>query len=279
MSMHPLPSLVPPLPSLPQLAPDSGLWRALREALADRRSGEIVLRCGDHTGRIHVVGGEIAWAQHSSQRLPLGAILKLGGVQIDPDTVQEVLEECKRERLHFIEVLEAWGLATREQSREGVRWFLVEQLRQMLAVQGATVLFLPSLLRVTPALTFALEELVELPRPSSGVYAAPPTLQESPELRKKLDEVKQHPGVLGLALWPRGGAREHLTMGEAPDQEQTQALLGALRLLGEQEGHVLVGSERQGLAAQALGPWAVVLGFDPGQITQGLVLKLLRSLR
>lgn len=280
-SLQMLASVQSPAPGgLPRIEPTSSLWRALREAIANGASGEIAIRCGEHTGRIHVVRGVIGWAQISSQRVSLGEILRMGGVALDDETVAAVLDECKQSRSHFADVLLRWGVATEAELRDGVRWFLVGQLRQMFAFPEATALFLPSTWQQVPPLSFTLEELVEVPSPSSGTHRL--SLRVAPfheGLRERLRKAAERSGVLGVAVVNRSRGDLQGGRGQQLSATVIRGLLGALDACEDEHAHALISAGDKGFAAVAIdAETAVLIAFRPDTIMPGLILALLRDL-
>lgn len=104
-------------------------------------NGELI--CAAMQLEIHVFlqAGRIAWATDSRHPFAFASHLQRIA-RIDPDTLRQVVEECRRERLPLGETLVEWGLA----SWDGVRTALAHQISlavsQLATLELAQTLFL-----------------------------------------------------------------------------------------------------------------------------------------
>jgi hypothetical protein len=136
-------------------------------------NGELI--CAASQVEIHVFlqAGRIAWATDS--RHPFAFATHLQTIaRIDPDTLRQVVEECRRERLPLGETLVEWGLA----SWEGVRTALAHQIElaveQLVTLDAAQTLFLERGFRdYNERLTFEVSAFVRSELPPAETEAPP----------------------------------------------------------------------------------------------------------
>jgi len=137
-------------------------------------NGELI--CAASQVEIHVFlqGGRIAWATDSRHPFAFATHLQ-SSARIDPDTLRQVVEECRRERLPLGETLVDWGLAT----WDGVRTSLAHQIAlavsQLASLDAAQTLFLERAFGdYNERLTFEVGEFVGVePVPEHPAIATP----------------------------------------------------------------------------------------------------------
>jgi CheY-like chemotaxis protein len=115
----------------------------LRATLADAtQAGDctVILRRGDTTGRIFFTGGKVAWAQVSDRPATLPAVFH----GLAPAEAREVLEDSRRTRRNFAEILVERGLVTKESAVEALRGFIRSSIRAMLLMNDPRVMLAPS---------------------------------------------------------------------------------------------------------------------------------------
>ena len=137
----------------------SGLvLQALSEAL-ESPGGEVMVRSGEAVGRIFVHEGRVAWAHVSTEPISLYELLE-PDAGVTSDDLRGVIEECKRTRRNFGEVLVAWGLVDRARLRERLCRWISRKLDAILHLPHPSVLFVPQAREYASDLTFALDEVL-----------------------------------------------------------------------------------------------------------------------
>ncbi|HSD88959.1 MAG TPA: hypothetical protein VLB44_15635, partial [Kofleriaceae bacterium] len=154
-------------------------------------NGELI--CAASQVEIHVFlqAGRIAWATDSRHPFAFASHLQTIA-RIDPDTLRQVVEECRRERLPLGETLVEWGLA----NWDGVRTALAHQISlavsQLESLDVAQTLFLERGFRdYNEKLTFAVGDFV----------TAAPTIEPEPAPEPRAPQAP-------AAAEPRGLARQ-----------------------------------------------------------------------
>lgn len=85
----------------------------MAELLRAGASGEIAVHAGVEGARIHVDAGRITWVHRLGHPLGLPALLAPAGITITEEVVREVVDECRRTRRTFGEILIAWSVVDR----------------------------------------------------------------------------------------------------------------------------------------------------------------------
>ena len=146
--------------------PIDELQRLSRESA----NGELICAASQVEVHVFLQSGRIAWATDSRHPFAFASHLQTIA-RIDPDTLRQVVEECRREKLPLGETLVEWGLA----NWDGVRTALAHQISlavsQLASLEVAQTLFLERGFRdYNEKLTFAVGEFV----------AAAPTIEPEP---------------------------------------------------------------------------------------------------
>ncbi len=146
----------------------------LRQLTGAAASGELI--CASSQVEIHVFlqAGRIAWATDS--RHPFAFATHLQSIaRIDPDTLRQVVEECRRERLPLGETLVEWGLATWDGVRTALSHQIALAVAQLATLEVAQTLFLErAFANYNERLTFEVREFVTT-QPTPAPEAPPPT--------------------------------------------------------------------------------------------------------
>lgn len=116
---------------------------------------------------MYLQAGRIAWATDSRHRFAFASHLQ-SIAHIEPDTLRQVVEECRRERLPLGETLVQWGLATWEAVRTALSHQISLAVSQLAQMETAQTLFLE---RTFPPyddrLTFQVSEFAPAPPAST----------------------------------------------------------------------------------------------------------------
>lgn len=251
---------------------------AVREAIASPVGGEVVVRRDDRVGRILVAEGKIAWANVAGDPVRLRGVVQSAGVEIDDEAAAAVLEESRRLRVHFADVLVRWGYVDESGARECVRALVAEQLGELLSMHDATALFLPRAGGYASRMSFALGEvaaptIAPLPLAEEGA----PVISE----RKPLDRVARRTrtagraltleGATGAAVLDRNSGETWVCVGEGIDGELAWSLLGTLVALGPGAEDAIAVRAGEAILARAIDDTtALVVAFALDRTTLGL---------
>lgn len=227
---------------------------ALAEALQSP-GGEVVARCGEAVGRIFVHEGRVAWAHVSTEPSSLVELIEPDAGLTDED-LRGVIDECKRSRRNFGEVLISWGLVDRARLRERLRRWISRKLDTILHLPHASVLFVPETRTYASDLTFSLDEVLQrdaMPRSephpgpasafadapasvrawTSAAPPAPPALLA--ELSRRLDEALRMEGARSAAILDSETGRCLGHKGEPVNLDLALEQLKVARALGAAE--------------------------------------------
>jgi DNA-binding response OmpR family regulator len=167
-----------PTPSVPTK-------RVVVQALVDAASegnGELVVRDGDVTARVFFHEGHIAWAHMSEER---GAFFDLlaSDSQIDPSTIQAVLDECRTTGANLSDTLVRWGLVDRARLRDGVQLWVRRKLQAICQFSRPQTLFLPQRRKYAGDLLFTLSEVMDVAelRGLNASIPPPPLVKLTPQ--------------------------------------------------------------------------------------------------
>jgi hypothetical protein len=206
---------------------------ALNGAIEAGSSGEVVIHRGTDFARVLLRAGRIAWVHRSGYRTSIRDLLGACGVTLDEAAVREVLEECRRSRRHFGDVLVEWDIVAPDRLREALRRHLEAALADVLEWREATALFVHEDRPATSSLTFtAAEVMASAPRrPRVHTYQGMPAVSAAIDERddaavdRWLERVSKLPNVLGCALLdPRSGT----VLGSRGAQDMTDNLVWGL---------------------------------------------------
>lgn len=146
------------------------LLATMREAIDAGASGEVVASEGDLNARIYLHAGRIAWVVSSNQQRSLVSLL-LGRTTLSREDLKSVFEACNRAQTNFADTLVEWQLVDRATIRE----ILLEHFGRCLAAaldwNDASVLFVPERRAYRSALSFELDDVLEVAW-RLGPYAA-----------------------------------------------------------------------------------------------------------
>jgi len=165
-------------------------------------TGEVVVRSEGQVGRVIFHLGKVAWVH-----VPGGGSLLpfLAGLGLTEDDARQALEECRVQRLPFLDTLADWGLVPREGLRERFRDELASRLAALLALPDLVGFFVPG---SSPFQSGFSCELAEIEPPSAVPPSAPRLARlaggssrpVSQALGALASEVARLDGVLGVTL-------------------------------------------------------------------------------
>ncbi len=258
---------------------------ALHEGLASPHGGEVVVRQGTRVGHVFVNNGGIVWANVSGEPLRLGGVVKSAGVVLDEQDAAAVIDECRREKMHFADVLVRWGYLDQAGARECVRRLVAEQLGLLLAMQDATALFLPGSRAYDGKVSFPLEQVAP---PSNAPPADPAIVRDAvielPKDRRArnaewaADAIKLD-GATAAALLDRHTSMQWAQSGGDIDGTLAWSLLETLSALGAGAEDVVAVRNGMGFLGRVVDQWTVlVVGFDLGKTTLGLARSSMATL-
>lgn len=144
------------------------------QALANSgANGELICAASQLEIHVFLQAGRIAWATDSRHRFAFASHLQ-SHARIDPDTLRQVVEECRRERLPLGETLVEWGLATWDGVRTSLAHQIATAVGQLAALETAQTLFLERAFGTyNERLTFEVGEFVAVePGPAPAPMAA-----------------------------------------------------------------------------------------------------------
>jgi CheY-like chemotaxis protein len=236
---------------------------ALNEALSSP-GGEVVVRREEAVGRIFVHEGRIAWAHVSTEP---GALYELiePEMAVSKDDLRGVVEECRKTRKSFTEVLIERGLTDRARHRERLQRWIERKLDAILHMPHPMVTFVPEARAYARDLTFALDEVLVRPPPPepsaageavARLASTPASVQAShgaalrsspellPGLSSKLDAALRIEGAAAAALLELSTGRCLERRGEPVDLDLALGHLKLMRALpaGESMEEVLLTS-------------------------------------
>jgi CheY-like chemotaxis protein len=256
---------------------------AVREAIAHPVGGEVVVRRGDHVGRIYVSDGKIAWASVAGETVRLRGLVQSAGVELDDEAAAAVLEESRRLRVHFADVLVRWGYVDESGARECVRAAVAEQLGELLSMQDATALFLPRAGHYGSRMSFTMGEVAApsiAPHAHGADAAAVVRLPRDRIARRGaiVDRAMALEGAVGAAVLDRKTGEAWHCAGEAIDGELAWSLLGTLVALGPgAEDAIAVREGAAFLARNIDEATALVVAFALMRTTLGLARMSMKA--
>jgi len=220
---------------------------ALDEALQSASGGEVAVRAGDVVGHVHVQNGFIVWANLSSVPSTMEEVARRAGVDLTADVSSAVKEECRSTRAHFMDVLVAWKVIEPDRAKEALRQFIAERVERVLALPGASALFLPKTRPHTERLRFAAGEIPSLRPPtlerSITPFPAPPPSRRAPlplpEISALFQEAARIEGAVSVAILDRETGASVLLSGVEIDTGIAWSQLGLLAALGPQAEDVI----------------------------------------
>lgn len=136
------------------------LLLALLEAVRSPVGGDVVVRAGRDSARVHVTGGRIAWANVSTLRTTFSERLTRRGL-IGLEDLRDVLAHCRQTGENFAETAIAWGLVTEPMMRAQLRDHVVSSLAEAFRLPGLQCVFSPIRRTYAGRLLFPLEEVLD----------------------------------------------------------------------------------------------------------------------
>jgi hypothetical protein len=226
----------------------------LRRLSTEKATGELICAVGDLEVHAYLQQGRVAWATSSGARFAFAREL-LRRCDVDPTTLQELVEDCRRNRRPLGETLVAWSLASFEDVRESLRLQIRDALATLAEREHAPKLFLErgeNYLAYDSTLTFTIEELLD------GVRAAPARPSEPPGVLEQLfvdvpevrwAEVVRDGAV--VAAKPKHGSRS-----------RHSAALAAVAFVGDVELAVVRGASATTIGVARTDGTSVWMGLD-----------------
>jgi DNA-binding response OmpR family regulator len=139
--------------------------QALRSAQAEG-DGELVVRDGVTTARVHFHRGAVAWAHLSDDRNALFEILA-SEPTVEPEIARAIVEECRRSGARLSDTLVRWGLTDRADLRNSVQVWIRKKIDAIVSFEHPEALFLPQRRPYAEDMLFDLEELLPPARESN----------------------------------------------------------------------------------------------------------------
>ncbi|MBX3184132.1 MAG: hypothetical protein KIT72_01305 [Polyangiaceae bacterium] len=150
----------------------------LNEVICSKRTGEFIFASGAVEIHVYLQNGRIAWATDSQRPLEFMRRL-MQRENLDADSVRQVVDSCRRDRLPLGETLIAWGLCSLESVRDALHEQLSLSLVALSRQRAGSTLFLerPQFRSYDERLTFEvsalLKSLTEPPPPERGADGEP----------------------------------------------------------------------------------------------------------
>ena len=136
------------------------LLLALLEGLGSDTGGEVIVRSGRESGRIHVTGGKIAWVSVSTVRETFSETLTKRGL-VGGSDLRAVLEDCRKTGANFAELIVGWGLVSADVMREEFFRHTVNCLLETFRLPDVQSIFAPIKRSYRGSLLFTIEELLD----------------------------------------------------------------------------------------------------------------------
>ncbi len=258
----------------------AGTADVLAQSLGSGRSGEVIVASGDESARIHLERGRIVWVHRSQHAASIRSLLARAGANIDDDSVRDILDESRKSRKHFADVIVGWGLVSPGALREALRQHLSEELTVVLAWPSASATFVADNRPNAAPISFTGKELGL--RAQSGARVS--TLQNLPavanptvadqKVERWLERALAAEHVVGSALVDPKLGRVVGSAGFATSEMTlVWEMARAFTAMGEGAEEILAtGSERAFLvrAAPTLGGLIFVVRFDPVRLSPAM---------
>ncbi|MFO0551651.1 MAG: hypothetical protein U0271_24915 [Polyangiaceae bacterium] len=254
----------------------------LAQALAAERSGEVIVASGDESARVHVEQGRIVWVHRSQRAASVRQLLSRAGANIDEEGVRDLLEESRRTRQHFADVVVSWGLVEPAALREALRQHLAEELAIVLGWPSASAAFVADHRASSSAarVSFSGPELGLRARSLSRVS----TLQDLPaveipsvgdrSVEAWLERVRAIEHVLGSALVDPKMGRVVGSLGFASSEMTiVWEMARAFTAMGEGAEEILATAHDKAFlvrAAPLLGGLVFVVRFDSARLSPAM---------
>lgn len=263
----------------------------LRDALAAGKTGEVIVRgeADDEVARIHVQGGKVGWIHRSKHRISMRAMLTEGGVVMDDDTAREVMDESRRTRRHFGDVLIDLKVVDEPTLRQCLQRTLSRELSAVLQWQDAVATFVRDDRSLASPLAFDESELRVVPRRSRRILTEPgfaAVLPEEPAadpatIEAWLDQVAGLEAVIGCALLDAKNGHNLGSKNLAPEHETIAwRMVGAFAALRADDGEVMAVNKTHGYIVRSAAPRiaaVAVLCFDPTRLSAAMARILVQK--
>jgi hypothetical protein len=255
--------------------------QTLRLALADGRAGELIVSRQDDLGRVHVEPGKIAWVHRPRHAVSIRGLLGEVGNALADETIRDIVEESRRTRRHFADVLVEWEVAPREVVREQLRQHVAAELAVILQWTDATATFVEDRRASTSTFAFDTSEVWATPQPSKrsetlqgmvAVRAEP--LPDPARVQSWLDRIAAVPHVLGCALLDTRigqvlGSRGSLS----EDTDVAWEMAGGFSALGPTAEEILATTKTSAFLVRSTRPEIPAVGvvtFDPQALSPAM---------
>lgn len=133
-------------------------WQTVTRLAEAAATGELIVASDAIEIHVYLLDGRLAWATCSTARNEFLRCL-IERHEIANDVLRDMIEQCRRMRGRFGEMLVTWGVATEDQVRDALRRQIEEALAVAVAHPGARCLFLPQRLDYAIELTVSVTEL------------------------------------------------------------------------------------------------------------------------
>ena len=265
----------------------------LREAVAARRTGEVIVRCeaDDEVARIHVQGGKIGWIHRSKHRISMRAVLAEGGVVIDDDTAREVMDESRRTRRHFGDVLIDLKIVDEPTLRQCLQRTLTAELSAVMHWESAHATFVRDDRALVSPLAFDETELRSAPRRSRRILTEPGFPAVTPDepaiapgtIDRWLDHVAGLDAIIGCALLDAKNGHMLGSRNLSAEHETVAwRMVGAFAALRADDGEVMAVNKTHGYIVRSATPHipaVAVLCFDTTRASAAMArLQLTKAL-
>ncbi|MBN2495942.1 MAG: PEGA domain-containing protein [Deltaproteobacteria bacterium] len=141
--------------------PEKSVSVVFEEACGWDKDGEVVLRCGEKSGRIFFSGGRIAWARVSTIERTFTDYAAQHS-SITEEEARAVYEECERSGKNVAETMVEWGLLDEPTARRLLLEHLSECFYEIFSWPGAKALFVPEQRIYRPGLTYDYAEIIQV---------------------------------------------------------------------------------------------------------------------
>jgi len=139
---------------------DMKVLKVFKEAMQRDEGGEVVLRCGDETGRVFFAGGKVAWATVSTIKKTLTEYL-LEHSSLNEEEVKEAFEESKRLGKNLGETVVEWDLLGETTVRRLLLQHISKCLLKIFSWSAVEAMFVPENKNYKGSLTFDFQEVLD----------------------------------------------------------------------------------------------------------------------
>lgn len=241
----------------------------VREA-GKNEGGEIIVKNGKDSARVHLVNGEIAWIMVTTMKENLSSELveKAG---LDRSDLQRVFDECKIEGKNFGETVIEWGLISRGDFRQILLRHTSNALAEMLLWEDSQMIFVNSKQKYNSTLTFKPEEVfAEIDsvyhRRKESKKTANQTLN-IPEMRELLETFEEIDKFVSAGIFlPNGEVITNISK-ESADFAETCVVVNDMFLSAQMAVNILGFGYCH--SVQVTAPEAEILIYDLSDVSKG----------